>query len=105
MSAERPLDILGAQMPPFCCSECCSKGRHTFGDSTESKLHLGDRGVLQPNLKIIAGTRILEDNIATPRRSIDELNPKLNAYGVITSYREYRVTNLNLSGLVPQHHV
>jgi hypothetical protein len=105
VGAERPLDILSTHMPPFCCSKYCSKGRHTFGDSTESKLHLGDRGVLQPNLKIIAGTRILEDNIATTRRSIYELNPKLNAYGVITSYRKYRATNLNLSGLVPQHHV
>jgi hypothetical protein len=68
-------------------------------------LHLGDRGVLQPNLEIIAGTSILEDASDTPRRSIYELNPKLNAYGVITSNREYRVTNLYLSGLVPQHHV
>ena len=105
MSAERPLDILGTHMPPFCYSEGSSEGRHTFGDIIEGQLHLSVRGVFQPNLEIIAGTRILEDDIATTWRSIDELNPKLNAYGVITSYRKYRATNLYLSGLVPQHHI
>jgi hypothetical protein len=105
VSAERPLDILGAHMPPFCCSECFSEGRHTFGDIIESKLHLCVRGVLQPDLEIIAGASIFEDDITTTWRTIDELNPKLNACGVITSNRKYRATNLDLCWLVPQHHI
>lgn len=61
--------------------------------------------MLQPNLKIIAGTKILEDDIATTWRTIDEFNPKLNADGVITPYRKYRATNLDLCWLVPKHHI
>ena len=92
-------------MPPLCCFECSGKGRNTIGDIIEGKLHLGVRGVLQPNLKIIVGAKILEDVVAATWRSIYELYPKLDAYGVIISYRNYGALHLNLSGLVPQNHI
>ena len=105
VSAERPLDILDAHMPPLGCYEGSSKGRHTFGNIVESELYLCVRRVLKPHLKIIVAAKILEDDSPTSRRSITEFNPEFHTYGVIATYRNYRAFHLYLSGLVPQHHI